>query len=111
MRDPRQRKMRPGVEGLDERCLLSATWLPADPSHAVPMETESKTPATKSFKIYKSRTVIAGTVIPARLYGSGKGEGALLVADNVAWPLELGESKELPRWAKALSHRQVVVFG
>jgi hypothetical protein len=117
----------PAFERLDERVLLSGlsvdsktapldvivaprVEVTSDPATSEKLEIEAAKKTDKA-KLKVVRTFIAGTVIPARLYGDGKGRGALLVADGVAWSLDLSRSIDYPDWAKTLSHRQVVVIG
>jgi len=110
-----RRSSSPSLEPLEARDLLSTPALDGSQAALITARAAqlvgSNAAPPAEFKIERNTTFIAGTLIPARHWKDGKGRGALLVAGETAWDLDLNETKGLSQWAKTLSHRQVVAIG
>lgn len=107
------RSAKPCLEPLEPRALLAPAAVPlgVHDAPAVQVDPLADKGDLGKFKIKQTNTFIRGTVIPARLWDGGKGKGALLVAGDTAWFLDLSETKGFSQWGKTLSHRQVTATG
>jgi hypothetical protein len=112
MRSRRRRPLRPTLEPLDPRTLLSA--LPGIAPAPAPQAAETQDIQATEFKKKKFKATsitIFGTLLPAPIVTKGKLRGAVVVAGKVVWQLDLTAFKGYDVYAQQLLQKPVVVWG